>query len=311
MSAEVDHNRPMTPVAIALALLLFCLWGANNLAIKVAVETIPPLAAAGLRFSLGLVFLAATARAKRVSLRPQPGEFRGLWVLSSLFLIQVATMNWGQKLTSAVRGTVFLAAHPLFVALFAAWFIAGDQLNRQRSTGLFLAFAGVFATFAEGFLSPGGGLLGDAIMILSAVLLGGRLVYLKLLIQKIPAQRTLVWQVGLAVPIFYLLSALLERHLWGDVGLRHVGAMLYQGVVIAGFCFTGNAWLYERFRASQVAAYTFTTPLWGVLWCGLIGHEPITAWVLAGVGLVALGIAVASRGSQPEEAELAALSEEV
>jgi drug/metabolite transporter (DMT)-like permease len=288
---------------MALALTIFALWGANNLAIKVAVEAIPPLAAAGLRFGLAIGILALWGRSRGVGIRLQPGELKLLAGLSALFLIQIGALNVAQKLTSAVRGTVFLASHPLFIGLFASLLIPGDKLTRQRLVGLLLAFAGVFVTFAEGFFQPGAYLWGDALMMVSAVLLGLRLIVLKLILQRTPVARTLFWQATLSVPVFFGLSLLFERHAWGHVAARHVGAMLYQGVVIAGFCFAGNAWLYENFRASQIAAFTFSVPLWGVLICGLVAHDPITVWLVAGVALVATGIAVANRSSGAEPAD--------
>lgn len=290
-------NRPMTAGAIALSLLIYALWGGNNIAIKVAVEAIPPLAAAGFRFVLALIILISYARHRGVCLRLQPGEVRLLAWLVLAFVLQILTLNVGQKLTSAVRGTVFLAAHPLFIAFFAGLFIPGDSLRGRKLVGLLLAFAGILVTFSEGLLQSRAHLLGDAVIITSAVLLGGRLVLLKLIVQQIPVPRTLFWQAALGVPIFFALSLLFERGMWQPVQTQHVVAMGYQGLVIAGFCFLCNAWLLENFRASQVAAYVFTTPLWGVLLCGVLIHDPITPWVLAGTVLVACGIAVASRSN--------------
>ncbi len=292
----------MTAGAIALSLLIYALWGGNNIAIKVAVEAIPPMAAAGFRFVLGVMVFGAFAHHRGVSLKLQPGELRRLSWLVLAFVLQILTLNVGQKLTSAVRGTVFLAAHPLFIAFFAGLFIPGDALRGRKLVGLLLAFAGILVTFAEGFLHSTGNLVGDAVIITSAVLLGGRLVLLKMIVQQIPVPRTLFWQATLGVPIFFTLSLLFERAMWQPVLTQHVVAMVYQGLVIAGFCFLCNAWLLENFRASQVAAYVFTTPLWGVLLCGLILHDPITPWVVAGTALVACGIAVASRAGQERPA---------
>ena len=287
----------MTAAAIGLSLLIYALWGGNNIAIKVAVEAIPPMAAAGFRFVLGVTVLGIFARHRGVTLKLQPGELRRLWPLVLAFVFQILTLNVGQKLTSAVRGTVFLAAHPLFIALFASFFIPGDKLSSRKVVGLLLAFGGILVTFSEGFLHSTGSLLGDAVIITSAILLGGRLVMLKLIVQHVPVPRTLFWQAALGVPIFFALSLMFEGAMWQPVMAQHVGAMLYQGLVIAGFCFLCNAWLLENFRASQVAAYVFTTPLWGVVLCGLILHDPITPWVAAGAALVACGIAVASRAT--------------
>ncbi|MCC7492077.1 MAG: DMT family transporter [Fimbriimonadaceae bacterium] len=288
-------NRPLDRTGIAVALLIYALWGGNNLAIKVSVEAVPPLAAACGRFLLALLVVAPTAWLQGVSLRPQPGELWKLTKLSSLFLLQIAALNIGQQHTSAVRGTVFLAAHPLFVALFAALHIAGDPLRGRRLLGLLTAFAGILLTFSEGFWHSSGTLLGDAIVLASAILLGERLVVLKLVVQDVPPARTLAWQFLLALPIFAVASAALESGAWQPLAARHWAGMLYQGLVIAGFCFVANAWLFQRFRASQVAAYVFTTPLWGVLLCHLLLGDPLTWPILGGVGLVALGIALASR----------------
>jgi len=294
-SQPKNLNRPMTVGAVALSLLIYALWGGNNIAIKVAVEAIPPMAAAFCRFVLGVMVFYAFARHRGVSLKLEPGELKTLSWLVLAFVLQILTLNVGQKMTSAVRGTVFLAAHPLFIALFAGLFIPGDALRGPKVLGLLLAFGGILATFAEGLLHSTGDLVGDAVIITSAVLLGGRLVLLKLIVQKIPVPRTLFYQAALSLPIFLVMSLLFERGMWQPVMASHVVAMLYQGLVIAGFCFLCNAWLLENFRASQVAAYVFTTPLWGVLLCGVIVHDPITPWVLVGTVLVALGIAVASR----------------
>lgn len=299
VTAAADPPRHGLGLAAgSLAVLTFALWGGNNLAVKISVEALPPLAAAFYRFALGLGFFLLMARLRGDSLRLEQGQFAPLAGLALLFIVQIATLNVGTVHTSAARGTVFLGAHPLFIALFAA-LLAGERLGLLKVVGLGLAFAGVVATFADAFLGAGETLLGDGLMLLSAVLLGLRLVVLKKIIATMPQFRALAWQVGLSLPVFALLTLTLERGRWGDVGARHVFAMLYQGVVVAGFCFSVNAWLYQRFRAGDVAAYTFTVPLWGVLFCYLIAGDPVTAWLAAGVGLVALGIAIASRGGAP------------
>ena len=75
--------------------------------------------------------------------------------------------------------------------------------------------------------------------------------------------------------------------------------LLYQGILIAGFCFTVQAQLLKKHVASQISIFSFTTPLFGLTAARLIRTDAYSPWLLASAGLVALGIwHVQRRGSR-------------
>ena len=74
-----------------------------------------------------------------------------------------------------------------------------------------------------------------------------------------------------------------------------VAAVLYQGLVVAAFCFVTWTNLLRRYSASKMTAFHFTTPIFGVLLSRLILGENILPGLAAGVALVAIGIYVVSR----------------
>ena len=67
-------------------------------------------------------------------------------------------------------------------------------------------------------------------------------------------------------------------------------ALLYQGGVIAGFCFLAWTAILERYSASKLVVLFFATPLSGVLFSHLILGDELTISLLGGAALVAGGI---------------------
>jgi drug/metabolite transporter (DMT)-like permease len=74
-----------------------------------------------------------------------------------------------------------------------------------------------------------------------------------------------------------------------------VGAVLYQGVVVAGFCFIVWIHLLQRYSASRLGAFSFTTPVLGVTLSVLLVGDTLAIEHLASVVLVAAGILIVER----------------
>ena len=297
MSQTQYANERIGLGAGALALLAAFLWGGNQIAIKAGLAGVPPIAMAALRFSIGLAIVAAAARLSGVSVRMEPGRLRGHLGLGLLFVVQIVALNAGTAHTNASRSTVLITTYPFFTAFFAHLLIPGDRLDVPKVTGLALAFAGVVLMFAEG-LAPGEGqfLVGDAVVLLSGLLLGLRQVVLKRLVHGQHPFQVLFWQALMGVPAFVVLSWLWEREAAWTWTPGVVGGVLYQGIVVAGFCFILWVSLLQRHSASRLGVFGFLTPIVGVIFSALIMGDRLTPLLLASVTLVALGIAAVNAG---------------
>ena len=131
----------------------------------------------------------------------------------------------------------------------------------------------------------------------SAVLLGVRLIYLKRVTQDTHPARVLIWQMGLSLPVFCLLSLIFE----GDFRLvldgPILGALLYQGIVLGGFCFIVITSLIRRYQASRLSVFAFITPVFGVLLSKYLQGEGLSAALLGSMVLVAVGIGIVNYDS--------------
>ena len=280
---------------IALVLLLALLWGGNTVFLKVSLKDIPPLAAAGFRFSLGMLVILLWAAIHRIPLKPPKGEFWSLLFLSAVFTMQIGLFNLGTKFTYASHATILINTHPFFTAMMAHFFISGDELNIRKIFGLVVAFSGVLIIFGGNLELQLSYLLGDLLVLISGFLLGSLNVLTKRLVQYINSYRLLIWEMLLSLPIFFGLSFIFESIDNYHFSYPALSAILYQGLVVGGFCFVTWTLILKRHSLSKLAVLFFTTPLFGVLLSVIFLHEPIT-WNLAfGAVFVAVGIYIVNR----------------
>lgn len=281
---------------IALALLLAFLWGGNSLAIKVGLLDFPPMALAFLRFVIGLIVIGSWALFRRIQLRLRRGELPRLLLLTTIFILQIVCLNTGTLYTSASRSTIFINVYPFFTALFAHFWIPGERLSVTKTLGIIVAFSGVFVTVAPKLGQGETSVIGDIIVLVSGCFLGLRVVVTKLLIQSIHPYRLLAWLLTLSLPFYFLASLGLERAEPMQLTLSAAAALLYQGGVIAGFCFLAWTAILERYSASKLVVLFFSTPLSGVLFSHLILGDELTFSLLVGAALVAAGIYLVNMG---------------
>ena len=71
-----------------------------------------------------------------------------------------------------------------------------------------------------------------------------------------------------------------------------VGALAYQGIVVAGFCFVVWTELLRRHSAGTLSMFAFTIPFFGVILSSFIFGEAITPRIIVAGIMVTVGITV-------------------
>lgn len=285
--------------AIVLLVFLCALWGMQQVAIKQAmVEGLPPFLQAALRS-----LIAASLVALWIILRDGSGALTGLFArgsgrgpglaMATCFSIEFLLLYPGLRLTSASRGVLFLYTAPFFTALGAHLFLPGERLRPRQMLGLVIAFGGVAAAFAQGLMQGGGSLLGDAMCAGAALGWGINTV----LVKASPGLRAtspaglLFYQIGGSTPIL-----LLAAWIVGDLGhfpeASHFAwaSLFYQSVAVAFASYLAWFWLVSTYPATQIAGFTFLTPIFGIAAGALLLHEPLSAALFVGVAAIAVGM---------------------
>ena len=288
--------------AIAIS-LIHALWGGNPVAVKFGLEVFPPLWSGFLRFTIAILCILIWAWIKGIPMMLKREELMPFSMLGLLFFIQIWLMNEGFSLSSGAISSVLISTFPLFAAFFSHYIIKGDQLTFLRILGLAFAFFGISVIV----LRRGGldveefSIWGAAIVLLSATLLGFRLILSAKMVRQTEPTRVVVWMMILSLGAFMLGGLMFEEIRWENLDWPPLAGILYQGVVIAGFGFMAMGFLYKFYSPTLVSSFGFISPVCGVLLSAWLLDEPVT-WSIAigtvcvGAGLVLIAISKVESG---------------
>jgi len=315
LASDLRLRPSARPSRMALFLAFFAIyvvWGFTYLAIRYAVESIPPLVVAGVRHSIaGLTLLAwAYARGHRPTLQ----QWRASLVLGTLyFAIGHGSLHWAETVVPSGLAALLIASEPIWIAGMAAVVSHGERLTVKTVIGLLLGIAGV-ALLVGGVTASGN----RAVLIGSLAILVG----------------TLSWSIG----VFYSRSAALPRDAVARAGMPEiVGAAVL--LIVAGFtgefshlhiatvsarsawallylitfgsiiAFTAYTWLLDHCSPTLVSTHTYANPIIAVLLGWLWGGEVISTRVLEAGLLTLFAVFLISRGTR-QSAQLKAEIEE-
>ena len=289
-------GRPLTPGAVALMLMLCLSWGFNQIAVKLALPDIPPMLQATIRSSGALVVLFLIARLRGVKLFERDGTLRAGLFAGLLFGLEFVLIYRGLLLTSASRAVVFLYTAPFFVALGSYQFL-GERLRASQWGGLALCFTGVALAIGVPQADVDASvLLGDLLIVGGGALWAATTLLVKATpLLRAPPEKALGYQVALSVPILGFAAWISGETLTRVPGPLALTLMAYQSVWVVGLTFLIWFALVKTYSASKLSAFTFITPLFGVVASYFILHDTLTLAFGAAALLVIAGLYLVNR----------------
>jgi drug/metabolite transporter (DMT)-like permease len=281
-------------LSAAVAAVLF---GASVVAVRVAVQDIPPLSLAVLRFGQAAlllvgVLLVAAPRLLRVQRRSLPLLVVLGVVMFTLFPL---TFNAGLRWTEASRGALMLASMPLW-SVWLARRVAGERLSARQLLGVVVSVLGIALAFVEPGSTIRGGalaLLGDGLLLLTALLGAVYGVLAKRALTRDPAVTVTAYAMlfggALLVP-----AALAEGlvPVLGRLDGRLLALVVFLAVPGGALAFLLWTSALSRLTPTQVAVYVNLNPVVAALlgiW--LLGERRNVAFAL-GFAAVVAGVAL-------------------
>jgi len=293
------RNRAYS-IQLALAFAaIYLVWGSTYLAIRYAVETIPPLVAAGIRHSIAGAILFAWAWAR--GYRPTRAHWTAGLALGALFfLIGHGSLHWAEQYVGSGLAALLIATEPMFI-LVLAWFMGQQKVSRFSALGLGLGVLGVALLTGAELTVKGSSLLG-----LLAVLLGslswsaGVVISPRLKLPNDAVGRTALPTICGAVMLLAAAGLTGEFHAthWASISLKSVLGLAYLIVFGSVVAFTSYTWLLQKCPPALVATHTYANPIVAVFLGWLLASEPLTMRVvLASVAILA-AIVLIRRGER-------------
>lgn len=287
------------PDAFALQVMLgLCLiWGVQQVVIKIAAPDIAPVMQAAARSGIAALLVAGLICWKG-GWDQVPATWRAGLLAGSLFGLEFFFIAQGLALTSAAHMSVFLYTAPIFTALGVNWLLPSERLRPLQWLGIFLAFVGIAFSFAGGVSFADmdrNMLLGDACGILAGMAWGATTVVVRgSRLAEAPVTLTLFYQLMVGFIGLLLIAALSGQISHVNLTAVAVASVLFQGLVVSFFSYLVWFWLLKRYMASNLAVFSFMTPMFGVTFGVLVLKEPLSVNFIAGAVLVLLGITFVS-----------------
>jgi drug/metabolite transporter (DMT)-like permease len=278
-------------------MLMLCVsWGFNQIAVKLALPDIPPMLQATIRSTGALIVLFVIARLRGVKMFERDGTLRAGLFAGVIFGFEFVLIYRGLLLTSASRAVVFLYTAPFFVALGSHVFL-GERLRASQWGGLALCFAGVALAIGVPQADVDAKvLLGDLMIVGGGAMWAATTLIVKATaLLRAPAEKGLGYQVAISIPILALAAWISGETLTRVPGPLALSLMAYQAIWVVGLTFLLWFALVKTYSASKLSAFTFITPLFGVVASYFIMHDSLTLAFGAAALLVIAGLYLVNR----------------
>jgi drug/metabolite transporter (DMT)-like permease len=284
-------------ILLAFAAVYF-IWGSTYLAIRYAVETIPPFFMAGCRFVIAGATLYLWTRASGAS-PPSRRDWADAALLGALLLLSGnGGLCWAEQRVPSGLAALLLATIPIWMVLLDSRRKGGTKLEGRVIGGMAIGVAGLALLVGPAHLwgSSRVNLTGAGVLMFSSFCWSlGSVLSHKLNLPPSPflaAAMEMLAGGALLLLLGVLSGEGKQFHIWA-VALRSWLGLVY--LVVAGslLAFTAYLWLLRTVATSRVSTYAFVNPAvavflgWGVGSEVLTGRELLaSATIIAGVALI-------------------------
>jgi drug/metabolite transporter (DMT)-like permease len=296
MTAPVKH-------VWAALLVVYAVWGSTYFGIKVAVETIPPLLAAGSRFLTAALLLAAILAWRGTSLRITRAELGSSAIAGGLLLglgvgmVHVAETRIDSSVAAMIAGTVPLQ-------IIGLRLLARESPARATRLSTLAGLVGLFLVVAPG-LGESSTALGLAVMIGATMSwTSGSFLSNRLALPRDPFVAA-AWEMGVGGALILVgATAVGEFGELGSEAFAFDSVLAWTYLVVMGSLvgFSAYAWLLRVAPISLVVTHQYVNPLVAIgLGMAFLGERP-SPWALLGAALVIGSVYAAIRAEFPRKA---------
>jgi drug/metabolite transporter (DMT)-like permease len=301
-------------VIVAFA-LVYVFWGSTYLAIRVAVEHIPPALLGGTRFLIAGVLMLAycwlTGRTVKITRR------EALWLFTIGVLLLTGgnvALAYSEIYVPSGLAALIVAVVPIWVALIEGFVLGGDRLGARGWLGLVLGISGLAVLLWPQIgpvLAGTGGVARNLRLQLfaSAVLLLGSLSWS---VGSIISRRAQLgvgpfvatgWEMTFAGLVNTVIALGLGDHHRVQWTTRGISAIVYLVIFGSWVGFTAYIWLLEHVPTPKVATYAYVNPVVAVFLGWLILSERIDVYIAVGTIIIVAAVALVNSSKLRSSAE--------
>ena len=292
-----DGAPTRTRILLAFA-AIYLIWGSTYLAIRFAIETLPPFLMAGMRFVISGVLLYAWSRARGAA-RPERSHWKATAIIGGLLLLGGnGGVVWAEQRVASGLAALLVATLPVWMVTME-WARGGLRPTAGVIAGLLLGLGGIGLLVGPGEFAGGAGAdtVGAIVLVLASISWAAGSIYSReASLPKSPLLTTGMEMLaggGLLV---------LAGVVTGELGRLDVAAasakswlaLLYLIAFGSLIGFTAYIWLLKVSTPARVSTYAYVNPVVAVLLGWAFAGEPLSLRTAMAAGIIIAGVAMIS-----------------
>ena len=274
---------------------VYIIWGFTYLAIRYAIETIPPLMMIGIRSLIAGIILYLISRFKDKEKIKRENIFP-LFTLGTLFfLIGHGLLAWAQLYVPSGMAAVLVTPEPLWIMGIEWFFLKDTRVKLRGILGLFLGFGSVVYLIASttGNTTSNNDMLGSALIVVSTLSWGAGAVYSR--VANVPKSPMLSSGMELIFGgTLVLITSFIIGEPWqfqlSQVTLKSFFGLLYLITFGSVIAFSAYIWLLGHTSVTRISTHTYVNPVIAVFLGWLFANEQITTALLVATGIIIISV---------------------
>ncbi len=277
---------------IGAFVVIYFVWGSTYLAIRLAIETIPPFLMMGIRFTIAGILLYGWCyyRSKR---KPDINDWKKACITGLLMIFcGYACVAWAQQFITSGLTAVLLATLPIWMVLLDWVLYSNNRPGNFTLTGISLGIVGVGLLFGmdENVLINTANINGLVILSSLALTFGGMLwaagsIYIRNIKTSVPIHFFAGMQLLVGGSLLILFG--LSQGEWSQISLEKTStisiiALSYLIIMGSLVAYSSYIWLLKVSEPAKVGTYTFFNPLIAVILGYIVLDEQITTRMAIG-----------------------------
>ncbi|MBU0970966.1 MAG: DMT family transporter [Proteobacteria bacterium] len=294
---QVEGQQQFKWLGVLWLSLVIILFACGPIAVKVAVDRMPPIFMGAIRFSLSMPLLLAVLIYLKKDWRLRRAEINGTVISGLLMGVQICFFYVGTQFTTAGKSAFLQFSFPLFITFFGPMFIINESFSLKKMLGSLMGFAGLFLCLKQSIEFGKSQLMGDILVLVGGILLSACYVYEKRLINNLGYDkwRLLFWKFLVGIGFMFVFSSTIETWHISQYDAPFIAAMVYQVVIMTIFCWVSIQYFIANFSAVSVGAFFFLTPVVGLYADVFLGGTRLDLSLVAATLLMVAGIFMVSR----------------
>ena len=310
-----DSSKNLQMRILVAFAAVYLIWGSTYLAIRFAIETIPPFLMAGIRFLVAGGVLYGWARWRGAE-KPSALHWRSAIVIGVLLLLLGnGGVTWAELFVPSGIAALMVATTPLWIVLLDWVWQGGIRPNMRTAIGLLAGFIGILVLIGPNNLLQGRGLhpYGVVAMLIASVAwAAGSLHSRRAPLPQSPLLATGMEMLcgGALLVLAGLLTGEMDNFHIAAISARSLFSLFYLIVFGAIIGFTAFVWLLRVTTPARVSTYAYVNPMIAIFLGWALGGETLTSQTLFAASIIVVAVVLIVTSPAPQQQRAAAPRQE-